>query len=290
MAAIDEVPSVGDVVDGKYLLREQIGKGGMGLVFLADQLTLGRTVAIKLLQPALANSDSLVRRFHTEAVAACRVQHPGAVAVFDFGTTATGAPFIAMEHVPGRLLGTIIDEEAISVTRAIDITMQLVRTLKAAHDHGVVHADIKSDNIIVERTREGDVVTLIDFGLARIDGQWDPGETVSGTPEYMAPELVRGEPPTVATDIYGVGMILYELLTGRTPFEGGSTDEVLTRQLEHQAIPPSLRRFARDVPPELDQIVLRALHKDPQVRFASARELARALAAVPHASELRRAA
>jgi serine/threonine-protein kinase len=290
MPPIDGVPSAGDIVAGKYILRERIGEGGMGLVFLADQPSLGRKVAIKLLQPALTACDALVRRLHTEAVAACRVQHPGAVAIIDYGTTAEGTPFIAMEHIPGRSLRQILAEEEIALPRALKIVQQLLRTLKAAHAHGVIHADIKSDNVIVEHTAEGDTVTLIDFGLARLDGRWEHGDYVSGTPEYMAPELVRGEPPTVPSDLYGVGVILYELLTGRTPFEGGSMNEVLRRQLEDEVIPPSLWRPDRDIPGALDLLVLRALHKDPQVRFASAAEFLGALAVVSRVAAQRGAA
>jgi len=284
MAPIDVVPRAGEVVGGKYVLRERIGEGGMGAVFLADQPSLGRMVAIKLLHPALAVCDAAVRQFHTEAVAACRVQHPGAIAVIDYGTTAGGAPFIAMEHIPGRLLGRVIATEEIGLGRARAIIQQLLRTLKAAHAHGVIHGDLTSNNLLLEHTADGDAITLIDFGLARLDGRWEHGDLVSGTPEYMAPELVRGGPPTVSTDLYGVGIILYELLTGRTPFEGGPTDEVLRRQLEEEAVPPSHRRPDREIPPELDRIVLRALHKDPPGRFASAAELARELAAVPLAA------
>lgn len=285
MAPIHGVPSAGEVVGGKYILRECIGEGGMGIVFLADHASLGRKVAIKLLQPALATCDTLVRRFHTEAVAACRVQHPGSVAIIDCGTTDDGTPFIAMEHVRGSLLSAVIAEEEISLPRALRIIQQLLRILEAAHANGVIHADIKSDNIIVEHTADGDAITLIDFGLARIEGQEDHdhghGNFVSGTPEYMAPELVRGEPSTIATDLYGVGVMLYELLTGQTPFEGGSTEEILLRHIEDEVVPPSKRRLDRHIPAVLDQIVLRALHKDPRERFANAGELARALAAVP---------
>lgn len=280
MAPLDSVPVAGDVIAGKYVLRQLLGEGGMGVVFLADQLALGRSVAIKLLQPELATSEAIVRRFHDEAVAACRVQHPGAVAVFDVGTTDAGTPYIAMEHVPGRLLSAIIDAEEISVPRALKIVQQLLRTLKAAHTHGVIHADVKSDNIIVEETLEGEATTLIDFGLARLDGKWESCGFVSGTPEYMAPELVRGEPPTVASDLYGVGVILYELLTGLTPFQGGSTEEIMRRQLEDEVVPPSQVRADRDIPATLEHIVMRALHKDPQARFKSASEMGRAVTAL----------
>ncbi len=280
MAPIDTVPLAGDIVAGKYVLRQLLGEGGMGVVFLAEQIALGRIVAIKLLKPELAASESLVRRFHDEAVAACRVQHPGAVVVFDVGTTDAGTPYIAMEHVPGRLLSTVIDEEEISVPRALKIVQQLLRTLKAAHAHGVIHADVKSDNVILEHTTEGEATTLIDFGLARIDGKWEHGGFVSGTPEYMAPELVRGEAPTVASDLYSAGVILYELLTGLTPFRGGSTSEILRCQLEEKVVPPSQRRPDRDIPAVLDQIVMRALDKDPRARFTNAGELGRAIAAL----------
>ena len=280
MVPIYSVPVAGNLVAGKYVLRQPLGEGGMGVVYLAEQIALGRTVAIKLLQPEFAASEALVRRFHDEAVAACRVQHPGAVVVFDVGTTDAGTPYIAMEHVPGPLLSSVIEEEEISVPRALKIVQQLLRTLKAAHAHGVIHADVKSDNIILEDTVEGEATTLIDFGLARIDGQWESCDFVSGTPEYMAPELVRGEPPTVSSDLYSVGVILYELLTGLTPFQGGTTDEILRCQLEEEVVPPSRRRADRDIPAVLDHIVMRALHKDPRARFTNAGELGRAIAAL----------
>jgi serine/threonine protein kinase len=287
MVVVDSAPQPGEVVAGKYILLERIGEGGMGLVFLAEQRSLARKVVVKLLQPALVACDALVRQFHTEAVAACRVQHPGSVAVIDCGQAAGDLPFLVMEYVPGRLLSALITDEEIDPVRALQLVRQLLRTLAAAHASGVVHGDIKSDNIIVEPTADGrEAVTLIDFGLARIDGRQDhihvgPGapDSVSGTPEYMAPELVRGERPGPASDLYAVGVILYELLTRRSPFGGGSPDEVLMRQLEEHALPPSACRPDRALPALLDEIVLRALAKDPQARFADAGDFARALTA-----------
>ncbi len=286
MVPVDGAPQSGEVVAGKYILLERIGEGGMGLVFLAEQLSLARKVVVKLLQPALAVCDALVRQFHTEAVAASRVQHPGTVGVIDCGRTAGGTPFLVMEYVPGRLLSALIAEEEIQPVRALKIARQLLRALKAVHANGVVHADIKSDNIMVEPTADGDAITLIDFGLARLEGRQDhihagtgTPDSVSGTPEYMAPELVRGERPSPATDLYAVGVILYELLTRRSPFGGGSPDEVLMRQLEEHAVPPSQCRPDRALPAVLDAIVLRALDKDPWARFAGADDFARALTA-----------
>jgi serine/threonine-protein kinase len=283
------VPKEGEIVGGKYLVREYIGEGGMGVVFLADHLSQGRTVALKVLQPALATSDALVRRFQTEAMAAGRVEHAGAVSVIDSGMAGEGAPFIAMEYVPGRSLSALLAEEELPVPRALEIVRQLLCTLAEAHARGVVHGDIKSDNILVEHASDGDTLTLIDFGLAWIEGQRHDadggGDLISGTPEYMAPELVRGKLPTAQTDLYGVGVILYKLLTGRTPFEGGSTSLILLRQLEDEAVAPSLRRPDRAIPAELDRIVLRALHKDPAQRFESASDLGRALGAVAWAGD-----
>jgi serine/threonine-protein kinase len=255
----------------------------MGVVFLAEQPSLARMVVIKLLQSALAINDALVRQFHTEAVAACRVQGAGAIGIIDYGMCG-GAPFIVMEHVPGPLLSAVLAEEEVSIPRALRLVRQLLRTLKTAHARGVIHGDLKSDNIIVERTRDGDSTTLIDFGLARIEDRPDgsvvrSADSVSGTPEYMAPELVRGELPTPASDLYSVGVILYELLTGRRPFEG-AIDEVLMGQLQEAPVPPSRRRPDRGISSVLDAIVLRALEKDPRARYATAADLAEALANV----------
>lgn len=283
MTSVEQEPKPGDVVDGKYILLERLGEGGMGVVFLAEQPSLARMVVIKLLQPALAKSAALVRQFHTEAVAACRVQGAGAVGIIDYGVCG-GRPFIAMEHVPGTLLSSVIAEEEIRIPRALRIVRQILRTLKTAHARGVIHGDIKSDNVIIERTRDGDATTLIDFGLARIEDRPDGSvvrspDSVSGTPEYMAPELVRGELPTPASDLYSVGVILYELLTGRRPFEG-SVDEVLMGQLQEAPVPPSRRRPDHGISAVLDAIVLRALEKDPRARYATAGDLAEALANV----------
>ena len=269
---------VGDVLGGRYVLRESIGHGGMGTVYLADELALARRVAVKVMHPWLATQLPMVMKFRGEAVAARKVCHPGVAVVLDCDDIA-GVPYIVMEYVPGRPLGCVIADEPISVARAIRIALGMLAILDAAHRSGVVHADIKSDNFILDAD---DRVTLIDFGLARCDGDADPALSVaiSGTPEYMAPEVIRGERPTRAADLYAVGAILYELLTGATPFGGGSASDIMQRHLEDDAVPPSLRDPDRFIPPLLDEIVLRALAKIPSDRFADAEELAAALRSV----------
>jgi serine/threonine-protein kinase len=272
-------PKPGDVLAGKYVLRERLGEGGMGRVFLADQPALARSVAIKVLLPQLRSHQWIARRFREEAIAASRVKHPGAISVIDCHLSA-GVPFIVMEHVDGRPLGHLIAEQEIPLPRALAIVDRILDVVAAVHAAGVVHGDIKSDNLLVDERRDGDVVTLIDFGLARFDGSWTETDWVSGTPDYMAPELARGQPPTPSSDVYGVAVVLYELLTGKTPFGGGTAAEILTRQIEDVVIPPSLRQPAREIPTALDAIVMRALAKDPEVRFADAEELRRALRTV----------
>jgi len=276
----DHALKPGDVLAGKYVLGECIGSGGMGSVFLADHPVHPRRVAVKVLHPHLAGHPLFARRFHDEAVAASRVRHRGTVPVVEFGLAEDGTPFIAMELVRGRTLGQLLDEEVLPLPRALAIFDQILDALDAVHACSVVHADVKSDNFIVDPQAGADVVTLIDFGLAQLEGAVADSDLVAGTPEYMAPELARGEPATRATDLYGAGIILYELLTGATPFAGGSASEIMRRQLEDVVIPPSLRRPDRDIPLAIDRIVARALAKDPRARFGSAQELRAALAKI----------
>jgi serine/threonine protein kinase len=267
----------GDVVCNRYLLREQLGEGGMGTVYLADEPALARTVAIKILHPRHAGNRDIVAAFREEAVAASRARHPSCVSIIECNRLPDGTPLIVMEHVPGRSLGRLIAEEQLPLERVVDLMAQILGALDAAHAASVVHADVKSDNFLVESVDGADHVTLIDFGLARLDGAEILDGMISGTPEYMAPEVVRGGQPTPASDLYGAGVILYELLTRTTPFSGGATGDILTRQLHDCVVPPSLRCPDRELPTAIDQIVLRALHKDPEHRYRDAPDLVRAL-------------
>ena len=266
----------GAVVAGKYVVRARIGEGGMGVVYEADQPALARSVAIKLIRRELAANPAHVRRFREEAIAASRVAHPNTVAVIDRGETPDGTAFIVMELVRGRSLRELArGDRGLEVPRLLLLVDQVLAGLGAAHAEGVVHADIKPDNILVEVRHDGtDHVKIADFGLARMhDRRADRTSErteISGTPEYIAPEVVRGERPTPASDLYGVGIILYELLTGATPFVGGSAQDIMRRQVDDLVVPPSLRRPSRNISLALDRVVLRALAKDPRERFADA--------------------
>jgi serine/threonine-protein kinase len=207
------------------------------------------------------------------------------VAVIDYSVLSDGTPYIVMEHVPGRSLARVIAEQSIPLSRAVDLFEQILGALAAAHDAGIIHADVKSDNFLVERTGGRDHVTMIDFGLARVAGSsvetdLEGGELmVSGTPEYMAPEVVVGDAPVRASDLYGAGVILYELLTGATPFGGGTAREIMLRHARDTVVSPSLRRPDRDIPHALDLVVVHALAKRPEARFPDAAAFARAVRA-----------
>lgn len=275
----------GDVLDGKYVLREVLGHGGMGSVFRAEQPALARSVAIKVLHPELAASPVHARRLRNEASAASWVHSARCAAVIEDGTLPGGAPYLVMQHVPGRTLGEVIADEAMPLSRAVDIMTQVLAAIAAVHDSGVIHADIKSDNFLVERVDGADRVTLIDFGLARVEAapvcpDLEDGEVmVSGTPEYMAPEVVCGRPALRASDLYSAGAILYELLTGAPPFTGANATELMMRHVRDVVVPPSQRAPERDISPALDRVVLRALHKQPEQRHADAATFARELRA-----------
>lgn len=283
-------PNPGDVVAGKYVLHEQIAEGGMGLVFIADQPALARQVAIKMMRGHLAKDPKFVRRFHEKAVAASRVAHPNSVAIIDYGITFTKLPFIVMELVRGRTLTQVLREDrCIAAAKAIGVVDQVLAGVAAAHEAGVIHADLKSDNVLIERRADGnEYVKIADYGLAcMFEGESASGDrdAISGTPEYMAPEIVVGARPSRASDVYAVGVILYELLTGTTPFAGGTSPEIMLCHVDGLVVPPSLRRLDPTLATSLDRVVLRALDKSPESRFPDANTFRIALRGVAEESE-----
>jgi tetratricopeptide (TPR) repeat protein len=268
---------LGRVLGGKFRLRSYIGAGSSGTVYQADQVALGRTVAVKILNPELASDARLVSRFHDEALAASRLNHPNTVSVIDYGQTEDGLLYIVMEYLRGVSLTRLIEDESpLGVDRIVDLATQILSGLEDAHEAGVVHADLKSDNIVVEHRRGGwYLVKVVDFGISRIMGAPHSDEderTICGTPEYMAPEVIGGQDPTFASDIYAVGVILYEMLARRTPFVGGSSIEVLTRHIREEPVPPSVLHPELEINEQLEKAVMRALAKHPADRWGSATE------------------
>ena len=270
---------VGRVLGEKFKLTACIGIGGSGAVYRADQIALGRTVAVKILNEDLSADARMIKRFRDEAMSASRLNHPNCVSIIDYGQSSDGLLYLAMEYVKGpTLTQLLVTQNPLAVDRVIDIVMQALAGIEEAHLAGVVHADLKADNIIVDQRRAGiDVVKIVDFGIARlVTGARDEDRSISGTPEYMAPEVISGAPPSFASDVYAVGIILYELLAYKTPFFAGSTTEILANHLK--AMIPSLLSRRDQVPKELDGIVARALAKHPADRFASAADMRAALA------------
>ncbi len=277
----------GVVLPGGYILGERLGSGGMGVVYAAETLR-GLPVVVKVARAEPSGDDYAGRSLRREMIAGRRVYHPNVVQVLDYGDIVGGA-FIVMERVHGVLLGDFIEQQGtLTVPRVLEISRALLAGLGAMHAAGFVHADVKSDNVIVEHQPGGDLtVKLIDLGLARRFGDelselgMDGRRMMSGTPEYMAPEVIDGGPATAAADIYAVGVILYEMLTGETPFGGTKAADVLGRHLGEDVIPPSVRMPDRTVPMQIERAILRALSKDPATRFATALGFVDALSIAP---------
>lgn len=288
---MDEAPDLeslqrrGEILAGRYVIGEVLGVGGMGVVYAAVQRSLDRAVAIKVPRPELVASPSVSRKFRNEARAGSRVRHHNVVTALDYGVHG-GMPFLVMERVVGVGLAQLVEQGPVPVGLAIDLVADILAGLEQAHVRGVIHGDVKCDNVLVELPpNRSPVPRIIDFGIARfVDDPIDSVDAVvSGTPEYLAPELIRGSPTTVASDVYAVGIILYGLIAGATPFAGGSSADVMTRQLELEPVPLSWRSPLADVPHALDELVGCALSKAPGKRFVDAAAFRRALIAIPHA-------
>jgi serine/threonine protein kinase len=269
-----------DRFEGHYILGDTLGSGGMGTVHSATEVATGRRVAIKLPHPALADNPNVSRRFRAEARAGAQLDHPNTIRVVDFGGE-DGELFLVMDYVAGVALDQlVIDQGPLDTHGAVEVVRQLLAALDHAHAWGILHADVKTANLLVESTADAPLhARLIDFGLARFAGEstHDGDRMLSGTPDYLAPELIEGGVPTIASDVYAAGVVLYELLTGFTPFGGGSSDEVMQRHVEAMVLPPSLRSPEQEIAPAIEAVVMRALERNPLDRFASAARFAEAL-------------
>jgi serine/threonine protein kinase len=263
----------GQVLDGKYRLDALLAEGGMGAVYRATHVMLGKTVAIKLIRSAIVASPEIVRRFQREARAATALNHPNIVAVYDLGQTPDGTLYIAMEYIDGPSLKALIQSgRAIPAARTIAILRQVASALATAHRHNIVHRDLKPHNIMLAAGPDGsEVAKLVDFGIAKTfdeSTQLTSDGSALGTPYYMSPEQIEGRTVDARSDIYALGIILYEMLVGEVPFADQSTPAVLVKQLRERPIRPSLKNAA--VPPALEAIALRCLEKDPEQRFQTA--------------------
>src|ERR1700684_1077713 len=254
------------IIDGRYRVISRLGSGGMADVYLAEDQLLGRQLAVKVLHHHFAEDLEFVERFRREASSAAALSHPNIVAIFDRGEW-NGTYYIAMEYVAGHSLKALVREHgALEPAAAIDIVVQILRAARSAHRRGVIHRDLKPHNVIIDEEGRARVT---DFGIARA-GASDMTLTgsIMGTAQYLSPEQAQGHVVSGASDLYSVGVILYELLTGVVPFDGETAVAIAFKQVSAQPRPPS--EVNPSAPPALDAVVLRALAKDPAQRYADA--------------------
>ncbi|MDQ3034568.1 MAG: serine/threonine protein kinase [Myxococcota bacterium] len=299
-SAADEVEShlrPGQRIGDRWIVREALGSGGHATVYRAEHDELGHAVAIKVLHLDRCGSaaDEMLGRFRREARIAARVQHRNVVRVFDFGELDDGAPYFVMQLVEGEDLQARIDRQgALPIAAAIDAALQALAGLGALSEHGVVHRDVKPGNVMLEaREAGGYTAKLVDFGIASLDDcpndmRFTLEGTVLGTPEYMSPEQIRGLELDARADVYSLGVVLFEMIAGRLPFQGKGPCATLAMALTQT--PPRLRDVQPDCPETVEAIVDRALAKDPADRFESPLAMANALATAASELELPRGA
>src|SRR5437899_3189723 len=262
------------ILSGRYELGGVLGRGGMAEVYVGTDRVLGRRIAVKILADRFAKDNSFVARFRREAQSAAALNHPNVVSVFDTGSD-DGTHFIVMEYGQGKTLSEILrDGSALMPERAVEITEGVAQALAFAHGAGIVHRDVKPGNIML--TPSGDV-KVMDFGIARATTSetLTATATVLGTATYFSPEQAQGEPVDARSDIYSLGCVLYEMLTGHPPFAGETPLSVAYKHVKEEPVPPS--SMNGDIPPDLDAIVMKCLAKNPANRYQTARELAQDL-------------
>jgi serine/threonine protein kinase len=267
-------PYLGKTVAGRYRLEARLGEGGMGVVYRARHVLIDRVCAIKLIRPDLRGETHLRAWMLREARAANRVDHAHIVQIHDVGETDEGELYLVMEYLVGTALSSVIAKGPMPIERAVDIIEQMCAALARAHDLGVVHRDLKSDNIML--TTQGgrkDFVKILDFGLAALtrDARLAPKGAVFGTPEYMAPEQARGEDATALCDLYALGVLFFEMLTGQLPFRSSDRETLL--EMQRSSAPARPRSLRADIATQAEAIILRLLEKDPPRRFRDGHHL-----------------
>ncbi len=272
----------GTVLEDKYRIDHLIGSGSNGAVYSGLHLGLERPVAIKLLYTSLSDDERALADFHREGISACRIDHPNAVGVHDFTATRFGVAFLVMELLRGRTLREELDLEGrLSPVRAAEILFPICDVLTEAHEKGVLHRDIKPQNIFLHECRRGEVVKVLDFGLAKLleesAGDDPTVDGLAGTLAYIAPERVSAEPYDGRSDVYSVGVMLYEMLTGHQPFEGHQGNPLQLMMMHVQKTPPPPSYWRPELDPAVEAVILRSLAKNPQHR-PSANDLKLALA------------
>ena len=276
---------IGRTLDGRYRIEKRLAAGGMGIVYRAERIGLAKKVAVKFLHRSQATVSDRRQRFEREAAAMSRLSHPNLVSIIDYGEL-DDAPYLVMEYHKGESLRQALERGALDPRRAVHIARQLLAGLDSAHASGVVHRDLKPENVLIVGKPGEDLIKVLDFGVAKLlEGDGRPTElsvaagSLLGTAEYMAPEQVRCEVIDPRADLYAVGILLYEMLTGRRPFEAERDLAVLRMQLEVAPQPP--RELVPGISPQLERVVLRALDKERERRWPSADDMASALDDTP---------
>src|SRR4051812_42509623 len=265
-------PFVGKVIDGRYEIQARVGEGGMGVVYKSRQISIDRVIALKMLNAQMAQDPNWVQRFYNEAKACSRLQHPNTIRMFDFGQTSDGRLFMTMEFLDGMSLRDAITRGPIAPQRVAKILIQCCASLAEAHSIGIIHRDIKPDNVfLLNMAGSPDFVKLLDSSVAKLlegDRMKTQAGVVFGTPQYMSPEQGRGLPLDARSDLYALGILAFEMLTGNVPFNDENPMTVINMHLQAQ-IPP----LPQSIPYSVQQIVRRALEKDPSRRYQSAGEM-----------------
>ncbi len=273
-------PMIGRSIIGQFVVTAKIGEGGMGVVYLADQPTVGRTAVIKVIHPWLSKDRAIAARFDAEAKAAARLQNPHIVAIYNYGKLPDGTLFLAMEHIQGLTLAQALQANGrMEPSRAVNIATQCCEALAQAHRRGVVHRDVKPSNIMLQSRHQGPgFAKMVDFGVATIDDRdAAPGRTPAGTPRYMSPEQLAGQTVDGRSDIYSLAIVIYEMLVGQPPFLAPTTEDYT--RLHREVPPPAPTSLAPEVriPPALEACLMRALAKTPHARPQSAGRFAEEL-------------